>query len=101
MQKQHVFQLGLEWNDNKATSNYEKHGIRFSEAVTIWQDENSLEIFDANHSQEEERWIRLGISQKLKVLVVVFIEKFKEDKIRIISARRANKNETKQYMRPL
>ncbi|OFZ29699.1 MAG: hypothetical protein A2622_10785 [Bdellovibrionales bacterium RIFCSPHIGHO2_01_FULL_40_29] len=89
--------MEFEWDDSKAESNFKKHGIRFSEAVTIWLDDSSVEIPDVEHSSHEERWIRLGISRKANLLVVVYCEKNEDSRIRIISARAATKNESKQY----
>ena len=93
--------MDFEWDDKKATSNYSKHGVRFTEAVTIWYDKNSLEISDIDHSEDEDRWIRLGTSQRFRLLVVVYVEKLANDKIRIISARKAHKNEQAQYIEGL
>ncbi len=89
--------MEFEWDDSKAESNFKKHGIRFSEAVTIWLDDSSVEIPDAEHSLEEERWIRLGISRKANLLVVVYCEKTEDNRIRVISARPATKHESKHY----
>ena len=89
--------MDFEWDDNKADSNFNKHGIRFAEAATVWLDPSSLEIPDPEHSQDEERWIRLGYSTQAKILVVVYVEKIEGEKIRIISARKATKTEGNQY----
>lgn len=95
-----VVQLSMdfEWDDMKASSNYKKHGVRFSEAVTIWNDDNSLELPDSlNPSLDEERFLRLGYSIKMKMLVVVYCEKLDGETIRIISAREATKKEQSEY----
>jgi uncharacterized DUF497 family protein len=90
--------MDFEWDDIKANSNYKKHGVRFSEAVTIWNDEHSLELPDSlNPSSSEERYLRLGYSAKLKMLVVVYCEKLDGEIIRIISAREATKKEMSVY----
>lgn len=89
--------MDFEWDDAKAESNYKKHGVRFSEAVTIWLDEASLEVADPEHSDNEERWIRLGVSRKSNLLIVVYCEKVEGKRLRIISARPATKRELKQY----
>lgn len=75
----------------------EKHGISFEEAATVFWDENALLIADTEHSDDEERFALLGMSEHLRFLVVVHCER--GDNIRIISARRATNNETKQYGR--
>ena len=87
----------FEWDDTKATNNFKKHGVRFSEATTIWLDDLGVEIPDPEHSIEEERWIRLGYSSKARILVVVYCEKANDETVRIISARRATKVEQAQY----
>ncbi len=81
----------------KFNDNYIKHGICFSEAVTIWRDNKALEIPDPDHSKCEERWIRVGFSTQAKMLVVVYCERFNGEKIRIISARKATNQERTQY----
>jgi len=89
--------MDFEWDDNKADSNFKKHGVRFSEAVTVWTDESALEMHDPDHSDDEDRWIRLGYSNQTRILVVVFCEKVEGKLTRIISARKANKDEEKEY----
>ncbi|CRZ21104.1 BrnT family toxin [Kingella kingae] len=88
---------GFEWHAVKAAINLEKHGISFEEAATVFWDENALLIADTEHSDDEERFVLLGMSEHLRILVVVHCER--GDNIRIISARRATNNETKQYGR--
>ncbi len=85
------------WDDMKAESNLKKHGVRFTEAASIWLDSNSIEIPDKDYSDNEDRWVRMGFSKNLRVLVVVFAEKIEDEQIRIISARKANKLEQKTY----
>jgi len=89
--------MEFEWDDHKAESNLKKHGIRFSEAVTVWLDSSALEMTDPDHSEKEERWIRLGLSQNIRVLVVVYVEKVEGERVRIISARKAKPREIEQY----
>ena len=89
--------MDFEWDDAKADSNYKKHGIRFSEAVTIWLDDSALETTDPEHSHDEERWMRLEISRKANLLVVFYCEKIEGERVRIISARPATKAESNQY----
>ena len=85
------------WDGKKAESNLKKHKISFKEAQTVFSDPNARMIFDPEHSRGEDRFILLGISSGLKLLVVCHC--YQEDNmvIRIISARRANKNEQTQY----
>jgi len=87
----------FEWDDEKTDSNFKKHGVRFSEAVTIWSDEGALEMHDPDHSDDEDKLIRLGYSSHVRVLVVVFCERVEGKLVRIISARKADKDEQKEY----
>ena len=87
------------WDEDKNTSNQKKHGISFQEAQTVFVDENARLISDSEHSQNEDRFILLGLSYTLKLLVVVHSYRENAEIIRIISARKATKNETKYYKR--
>lgn len=86
---------GFEWSQEKASSNIKKHGVSFDEAVTVFWDENALIINDPDHSEDEDRFILLGMSENLRVLVVIHCER--GNTIRLISARTATKQERKQY----
>ncbi|HIE00007.1 MAG TPA: BrnT family toxin [Thiotrichaceae bacterium] len=86
----------FEWDQNKNQSNHEKHAVSFEEAQTVFYDENAIEYYDQNHSSEEERFIMLGISYQLSLLVVCYCIR-KHNAIRIISARKATKKEAKAY----
>ena len=85
------------WDNNKANSNLTKYKVSFEEAKTVFDDDNARLIYDSEHSADEERFILLGLSYKLKVLTVVHCYKDSEENIRIISARKSTKNEEKQY----
>ncbi|MCF8036246.1 MAG: BrnT family toxin [Desulfobacteraceae bacterium] len=90
----------FEWDPEKAYYNHNKHGIAFDEAATVFKDPKALSIFDPDHSSTEDRWITMGISEKGRLLVVshTFLEENKNDIIiRIISSRKATKQETKSY----
>lgn len=87
----------FEWNGTKNKSNFKKHGIWFEEAQTIWADANSIEFFDPEHSDAEDRFIRIGLSTSNNILLVVFCERDKGQVVRIISARRATNREQEQY----
>ncbi len=87
--------LIFEWDPQKAKSNLEKHGVSFEEASTAFQDTLSLTIDDPLHSIDEERLILIGMSQENRILVVVHTER--GDNIRIISPRKATKEERKSY----
>ncbi|OOF51005.1 hypothetical protein BKK54_04745 [Rodentibacter genomosp. 1] len=86
---------GFEWDKNKAEINERKHGINFTEAVSVFYDDDALLIPDPDHSFLEERFLLLGRSEKSNVLVVVHCER--DNNIRIISARKATKREINQY----
>jgi len=87
------------WNKHKNTENIKKHEVSFEEVRTVFFDENARLIADVEHSSDEERFILLGISYKLRMLVVVHTYKENDEIIRIISARKATKNERKYYTR--
>ena len=90
----------FEWDPAKAKTNAVKHDVSFEEAATTFLDPRAISVFDKDHSIHEERWVTLGISSfgRLIVLSHIFIEdKPLVRRVRIISARRASKNETRQY----
>jgi uncharacterized protein len=87
--------LVFEWDETKANSNEAKHGVSFHEAITVFSDINALTIYDVTHSDDEERYITMGFSQRLRILLVVYTEY--EPVIRIISARKATSREQKHY----
>lgn len=91
--------LVFEWDDKKNASNIRKHGVSFEAAQTVFFDENAIEFDDPDHSIGEERFILLGLSQSLKLLVVCHCHRSDESKIRIISARKATKKEQGVYHR--
>lgn len=87
----------FEWDTKKATANEKKHGISFEEARSVFFDENAKLINDPDHSDDEERFVLLGFSSSLKVLVVCHCFREQGNVIRIISARKASKHESMQY----
>ncbi len=89
--------IHFQWDQNKNLANFKKHKVSFEEARTVFYDENARLIPDPEHSTDEERFIILGISDKLKLLIVVHVYKENDDVIRIISARKATKSESKYY----
>lgn len=89
--------LRFEWDEEKAALNQSKHGVDFYEAQTVFGDLHSLTIFDEHHSEQEDRFIDIGLSQFGRLLVVVYTER--DEKIRIISCRLATPNEINQYER--
>lgn len=87
--------LIFEWDERKEKANRRKHGVGFEEAETVFYDPHSLTIHDPDHSFEELRYIDIGTTDRNRLLVVVYTER--NDRIRIISARMANRTERKQY----
>lgn len=88
--------LRFEWDDRKSAQNERKHGVSFVEAQSVFADENAVEFFDPDHSENEDRFILLGVSARLRVLVVCHCQR-KGNSIRVISARKADKKEEKDY----
>ncbi|QTD44446.1 BrnT family toxin [Ottowia testudinis] len=86
---------GFEWDDVKAALNFDKHGVAFTEAVTVFEDPQALTYFDDEHSQAEDRWITIGYSNALRILLVVSTDR--ENAVRIVSARKAEAPERKFY----
>ena len=96
------FQYQFEWDAAKARQNARRHRVTFERAATVFLDPNASSLFDAEHSQHEERWITLGLDRTGTLLVVCHTYRDETEtsaRIRIISARRATKNEAKQYER--
>jgi hypothetical protein len=89
--------LRFEWDDRKAAANEKKHGVSFEEARTVFFDERARLIDDPDHSEDEERFILLGLSSTLRLLVVCHCYRSEGNIIRIISARKATARESKSY----
>jgi len=87
----------FEWNKRKASDNGRKHGVTFEAARSAFLDENARVIPDPEHSDDEDRFVLLGLSVQLRLLVVVHCLREQGDVIRIISARKADRSERKQY----
>ena len=87
----------FEWDKRKASENRRKHRVSFEEARSAFLDENARVIPDPEHSDDEDRFVLLGLSVRLRLLVVVHCYREAEDMIRIISARKADRSERKQY----
>lgn len=89
--------IKFEWDPAKATSNKKKHGVSFEEAQSIFYDELALQFFDGENSESEDRFLMLGLSDEIRLLIVCHCEREPGNVIRIISARKATKNEAKYY----
>jgi uncharacterized DUF497 family protein len=91
--------IRFEWDERKSRQNKRKHGVSFAEAQTVFLDENAIRYYDPDHSEDEDRFIMLGMSFKLRVLVVCHCYRTDDKVIRIVSARKANKKESAAYGR--
>ena len=89
--------IEFSWDEKKFQQNLKKHKISFEVAKTVFGDENARLIDDPDHSEDEDRFILIGLSVVLKVLTVIHCYRDDEHNIRIISARKSTKNEEKQY----
>jgi hypothetical protein len=87
--------LEFEWDGQKASNNFKKHQVDFQEAMTVFADLLSVTFFDPDHSHEEDRYITLGISIRRRVLIVSHTDR--GNRIRIMSARKATRQERKSY----
>ena len=85
------------WDNKKNSANVTKHGISFDEAKSVFYDDHARILHDPDHSEDEERFLILGASEKLNILIVCHCYRENDEVIRIISARKATKNEKKQY----
>jgi len=88
----------FDWDENKAKINEQKHGVTFLEAMTVFKDTNAVMLEDDEHSEEEERFMLLGMSKETNLLMVCHCYRENDEIIRIISAREANKQEAKKYV---
>ena len=92
-------ELRFEWDDKKEKANIKRHGVSFDEARTVFYDENAIQFFDPDHSEDEDRFLMLGISIKHQTLVVCHCFRESETVVRIISARKADRTEEHEYWR--
>jgi len=89
--------IRFEWDTSKADENFKKHDVSFEEAKSVFFDEDATEFYDDEHSEWEDRFLLLGLSKNLNLLLVCHCFRESESVIRIISARRATKKESKHY----
>jgi uncharacterized protein len=92
-----VSDLRFEWDERKAAANRRKHGVSFEEARTVFFDDHALRIPDPDHSQDEDRFVLLGLSVRFRTLIVCHCHRQDDEVIRIISARPATRAERRQY----
>lgn len=91
--------LRFTWDPKKARSNIEKHGVTFGEARSVFYDERAIEFYDDVHSEWEDRFLLLGLSSRLRLLLVCHCHREAEGVIRIVSARKATQAESTHYRR--
>ena len=89
--------IRFEWDANKAAANQRQHGVTFDEARTVFFDENAKLINDPDHSDDEDRFVMLGLSSNFRFVLVCHCYREQGNVIRIISARKASTQESKQY----
>ena len=89
--------LEFEWDKRKDKANVRKHGVSFEEAKTAFFDENAIQFFDPDNSEDEDWFLLLGLSYKLNTLVICHCFREKDSIVRIVSARKADKEEEKAY----
>ena len=90
-------QLEFQWDPKKNRKNIKKHGVSFEEAKTVFYDEYALQFFDPDHSEDKDRFLLLGISFKLRMIIVCHCFRQEEAIVRIISAKKADKGESQDY----
>ncbi|MGK0272053.1 MAG: uncharacterized DUF497 family protein [Cocleimonas sp.] len=91
--------INFDWNPAKADTNIKKHGVSFEEARSVFYDEFAVQFFDQDNSDVEDRFLMLGMSNETNILIVCHCERDNGNTIRIISSRKATKNEQKHYRR--
>lgn len=89
--------LDFDWDRRKDAANRKKHGVSFEEARTAFFDENARIVADPDHSDDEDRFVLLGLSSQIRLLVVCHCHREETETIRIISARKANRSERRDY----
>ena len=94
-----MVELRFEWDGRKEKANIKKHGVSFEEARTVFFDENAIQFFDPDHSENEDRFILLGLSFKPRIVVVCHYLRESETVVRLFSAREADRDEEREYWR--
>jgi len=89
--------IRFEWDSAKERANIKKHGVSFDEACSVFYDDFAVQFFDEEHSSDEDRFLMLGISSKSRMLMICHCQRESGDVIRIVSARKATRNESKFY----
>lgn len=89
--------LQFEWDENKSRQNLRKHGVSFEEAKSVFADPRARLVADPDHSEQEDRFVLLGLSRDMRTLVVCHCYRKRDEMIRLISARKATKQEQRIY----
>lgn len=92
-----MINIQFEWDEQKNRENQTKHRVSFEEAQTVFFDENAIRYYDPDHSEDEDRFIMLGMGFNLRVLIVCHCYRENDQIIRIISARKADRKEQSEY----
>lgn len=87
--------MDLEWDEAKALANFEKHGVSFADAATVFDDPLYVDFYDPDHSSDENRYLIIGASKEGRILIVSYTER--NDVVRLISAREVTPTERKAY----
>lgn len=91
--------IRFDWDEKKSRQNIRKHGVSFEEAQSVFLDDHGMRFYDPDHSEDEDRFLMLGLSFTLRILVVCHCYRERDDVIRIISARKATRQEGEHYGR--
>ena len=91
----------FEWNPAKDKANLKRRGVSFEEAKSVFYDDYAVQFYDENHSEQEDRFLLLGMSNRSKLLMIVHCERDNGNKIRLITARKATSNESTYYEGPI
>ena len=95
-----MYMIYFEWDRAKSRSNWRKHGVSFEEAKSVFYDDHAIQFYDEDHSEQEDRFLMLGLSHQSRILMVCHCEQ-SADQIRIISARKATRSERRFYKGPM
>ena len=91
-------EIEFSWDARKARQNLQKHKVSFEDAATVFYDENAIEFYDPGRSIEEDRFLMLGLSVRLRIIIVSYCLRKRGSEIRVISARKATKKEEQVYI---
>jgi uncharacterized DUF497 family protein len=93
-----MYRISFEWDQDKDRLNQQAHGVSFAEAQSVFLDESAVQFYDEGHSGDEDRYVMVGLSSHLRLLLVVHTYREEDRVIRVISARKPTANEKRVYM---